>query len=284
MILIQLINDFDYKDIDLELLTLLLDYITIRALIPNGGLLIQTVLDTSSTSLIEYNDYLTIVENYKLHIANSIVSGLYGITDPSMPGNPLTGPQTLEEFLRSTTLYQQLKIFFTYTNDVTNITLTNQAKSASDGGIDLQSLIPVITGTTNPYDMDLFDTGINSLADPSIDWRQRISTLSYAGDNTVIKRADAELLELRKSRKIENIIDIIDAYLDGMIISKGINPNTTFLEGTSDLVEEHDMFVIKSGRFNGTTRPYTYIVIKITQVNITQADNLDTYKFNIWRF
>jgi len=282
--LLQLISDLGYSNISIQLLTLLLSYIEDKKNIQNGCLSIRNIFDASTQALIDYANYQASVLLYKQQLETSILRGIFGTTSQNMLGNLLTGPAVIEEFLRSTQLYQQLHHYFTTTNKSCPTMLSNQAL-CHNGGLDLQSTPPTIRGTDHDdlCEIDLFDTGINTAASNSANWRQRVTTLSFAGNDTCIKRVNADLLSVT-GRDINNIIDIVNAYVDGVLISKGTCPDSSYIEGTSSRLKEGDMLVVKSGRFNGDCKIYTYIVIKVLQVNITHCDNDDNYLLDIWRY
>ena len=218
---------------------------------------------------------------------------------PCSPCSPCA-PSSPDKFLRTTHMYALFKIYFTTINSVLTDKLSNQK------GINLQAIHPESTHTSNPEEMDLFDTGITKFADSHVNWRRRISTLSFIGShhNGKIRRANANLFALKNKSNIHNIIDIIIAYSDAKnnLVSEGIKSDDAYVEGTSKRLNEDDMFVVVSGRFTSDCcnhhhhhhhhhhncscnyNPFTYMVIKVKDVHIKRHDNSDYYSLEVFRF
>ncbi|VBB18707.1 hypothetical protein YASMINEVIRUS_1239 [Yasminevirus sp. GU-2018] len=280
--------ELGYSDISLDDLNFVLNEIQFKQTVPNPAppapysvLFVNTINFNAQTVLDVYNSYVTkIMSEVRI---NNLLGFINSVNSCSMDCKSFF--EGLAVAMKGTVLYKNLKIYFEGINDKFTGLLSNQR------GIDLQSASTTATGIDDPTLMDLFDVGINPLNGSADNWRQKISTLSFvnttSGDS--IRRADADLAFYKNDINftVSNIIDIILAYKKSTLISRGdaSNPSSVpTVDGTSEKVKVWDVYTIKSNRYDGSSKRYRHIVIRITKINIQSGADNDNYEMDVWRF
>lgn len=151
-----------------------------------------------------------------------------------------------------------------------NGVLLNQAGPAGQGGLDLDTGMGTGTVSTNPTstNAEIRDMGIDLSKPNATNWRQQIAGMNSA----VIRTIGGGMPENFNFDNVQFREQIVAAYDSGNDLT--LTDATTGLKITSPL-KVGDTFTVK--------RDDKYYLIKVTRINVTTNDNMDSYEFSIKR-
>ncbi len=159
--------------------------------------------------------------------------------------------------------------------ELTGKLLLNQAGPEGQGGLDLDTgnSVEGEDPTVASYkEAEINDEGINTDLALDKNWRQRISAVE---DNKAsIRYPGSGLPENFDYAGVTTYEQAKAAYDSGKAFTAPDPRGGS--EKVSDVVKVGDVFLVK--------RESNYYVLKVTKINVTAADNKDSYEFSIKRF
>lgn len=153
--------------------------------------------------------------------------------------------------------------------------LLNQAGPEGQGGLDLdtgKSVEGEDPKVASYKEAEINDEGINTDLALDKNWRQRISAV---GDNGASIRYPGTSMPENFDYANVTTYDQAKAAYDSGKAFTAADPRGGS-EKVSEVVKVGDVFLVK--------RDSNYYIIKVTKINVTPADNKDSYEFSIKRF
>lgn len=147
--------------------------------------------------------------------------------------------------------------------------LLNQGGPAGTGALDLDNT-DISGGSvgTNNVDAELKDEGIDVSQPDNLNWIQRISGINGSTMKQLIPRENG-LSENFSFASVTTDVELAGIWGNGVDFTS-MNANG---EPISKVVEVGDLYILN--------RDAKYYLLEVTNVNVTPADNTDSYTFNV---